>query len=325
MKKSFLALLMVSLCMLLMACGSEKKEKVLIYSSAEDYRIEYLNERLKEKFPQYEIVIEYMSTGNNAAKLMAEVDKTECDIINSLEYGYLEQLSQAGILADLKKYDFNRYTNDVVLSKDYIAELRNGGAIIVNTKVLNEKGLPKPESYDDLLKTEYKGLISMPNPKASGTGYMFVKSLVNTWGEAEAFRYFDKLTPNILQYTSSGSGPVNALANNEVCIGMGMTAQAVTQINKNVPLEIIYFKEGSPYSLYGNAMIKGKSSKECVKKVFDFIVDEYNYDMNAKFFPEKIYKEKSFVVKNYPTNINYANMQNNSINEKIRLLDKWKY
>ena len=29
---------------------------------------------------------------------------------------------------------------------------------------------------------QYKGLVTMPNPKSSGTGYNFVKSLVNAWG-----------------------------------------------------------------------------------------------------------------------------------------------
>ena len=54
-------------------------------------------------------------------------------------------------------------------------------------------------------------MISMPNPKSSGTGYMFCKALVNEWGEEKALEYFDKLSENILSYTSSGSGPINAL------------------------------------------------------------------------------------------------------------------
>ena len=84
---------------------------------------------------------------------------------------------------------------------------------------LEEKNLAVPTSYADLLKPEYKGLVSMPNPKSSGTGYMFLKSLVNAWGEEEAFAYFDQLAENILQFTSSGSGPVNALVQGEAAIG----------------------------------------------------------------------------------------------------------
>ena len=203
----------------LCGCGS-KKEHILIYTSVEDYVIADMNARLKEEFPDYDITVEYVSTGNHAAKLIAEGKNTECDISYDLEYGYMEQLAQSGVLANLTSYDQSIYPADTVVSDNYLIQCRVGGAIIVNTELLASKGLTEPTSYEDLLKPEYAGLISMANPKSSGTGYMFYKSLVNAWGEDEALAYFDALTPNILQYTSSGSGPVNALLQGEAAIGL---------------------------------------------------------------------------------------------------------
>lgn len=319
-------LLVVSMLftMFLTGCGS-KKEKILIYTSAEDYVVEDLNARLREEFPDYDITVEYMSTGNHAAKLLAEGDATECDITHDLEYAYLSQLDREGLFADLSEYDRSVYCDDTVDGGNYIIQCRNGGAIVVNTKVLADKGLSEPTNYKDLLKPEYKGLISMPSPKSSGTGYMFLKSLVNSWGEDKAFKYFDDLSENILQYTSSGSGPVNALVQGEVAIGLGMTAQSVIQINDGAPLKICFFEEGSPFTLYGMTMIKGKETRECVKEVFDFLVNECNYEHNEKFYPEQIYKDKICEVKNYPKNIAYADMNGNTIEEKERLLEVWKH
>lgn len=324
MKRKVILGILIGTQLLLTACGGNR-ENVLIYSSAEDYRIEYMNERLQEEFPDYEITIEYMPTGNHAAKLISEGISTECDISHDLEYGYMEKLDKEGLFADLSVYDKDIYVDDVVKSNNYLAEYRNGGAVIVNTKILEEKGLAIPESYEDLLKPEYKGLISMPNPKSSGTGYMFLKSLVNEWGEERAFEYFEKLTENILQYTSSGSGPVNALMQEEAVIGLGMTGQAVIKINEGYPLEIVYFAEGSPYCIYGQSMIKGKDERNAVAEVFDFMVNTLNYEMVAKFFPEKIYKDKDYTIENYPINISYSDMSNNSIEEKNRLLERWTY
>lgn len=309
---------------LLVGCG-EKKESVLIYTSREDYVVEYLTKRLEEEFPNYDITVEYMSTGNHAAKLLAEGTATECDITHDLEYGYLYKLDQQNILANLSDFDQSIYCDDLLESKNYIIEFRNGGAIILNTELLAQKGLEEPTCYEDLLKPEYKGLISMPNPKASGTGYMFLKSLVNTWGEDEAFAYFDALTPNVLQYTSSGSGPVNALLQGEAAIGLGMTGQAVTKINEGAPLKVVYFEEGSPFSLYGQAIISGKETRECVKEVFSFLINTFNYELNEKYFPEQIYKDTIYTIENYPQNIIYSNMSNNTVEEKERLLELWKY
>ena len=322
--KCLSVILLVAMLVLLSGCGS-KKEKVLIFTSVEDYVVEDMNKRLGEEFPNYDITVQPFTTGNHAAKLLTEGKKTKCDITYDLEYAYLEQLAQAGVLADLSEYDTGIYNADTVVSKHYLIQCRVGGAVILNTEVLQEKNLAEPASYEDLLKPEYKGLISMANPKSSGTGYMFYKSLVNAWGEDKAIEYFDKLTPNVLQYTSSGAGPVNALLHKEVAIGFGMTSQAVKQINEGDPLKVVYFDEGSPFTLYGQSMIAGKDARPAVKEVFDFLVGTYSYELNKKFFPEQMFNDKVFRMENYPENIRYSDMRNNTITEKEKLLAKWKY
>ena len=320
---TFTAVLFAGL-LFLSGCGS-KKEHVLIYTSAESYRVEDLKARLAEEFPDYDCIVEYKDTGSHAAQLIAEGKKTDCDITYDLEYSYLEELATAGVLADVSEYDTSVYTEDAITSTYYLPELKNGGAIVINPDVLKEHNLAVPQSYEDLLKPEYNGLISMPNPKSSGTGYMFLKALVNIMGEDAAFTYFDKLTENILAYTSSGSGPINALKNKEAGIGLGMTAQAVTAINEGANLEILFFAEGSPYSMYGQAIISGKEERSCVKEVFDFMIRTYSQETNKKFYPEKIFKDITPEIKNYPTNINYADMSNNTSKEKARLLEKWNH
>ena len=325
-KKSVAMLAVLASLLMVMATGcSGSKESVLIFTSVEDYVIEDMNKRLGEEFPDYNITVEYVSTGNHAAKLLTEGKNTDCDISYDLEYAYMEQLARAGVLADLSAYDTSIYPEDTIASKNYLVQCRVGGAIILNTEVLAEKNLPEPTSYEDLLKPEYKDLISMANPKSSGTGYMFYKSLVNAWGQEKALAYFDKLADNVLQFTSSGSGPVNALLQKEVAIGFGMTSHAVTQINEGAPLKVVFFEEGSPYTMYGQSIIAGKEERPAVKEVFDFLVKEYSYELNEKFFPEQIFKDKTFEVENYPKNIVYSDMSNNTIEEKEKLLNLWKY
>ena len=324
-KKMLAALLLVMLLSMILSGCSKAKEKVLIYTSVEDYVIEDMNARLSAQFPNYDITVEYVSTGNHAAKLLSEGKNSECDITYDLEYAYMEQLAQAGVLADLSEYDRSIYLEDTIASDNYLVQCRVGGGVILNTELLAEKGLAEPTSYQDLLKPEYKGLVSMANPKSSGTGYMFYKALVNAWGEEEALKYFDELTPNILQYTSSGSGPVNALLQKEAAVGFGMTSQAVTQINEGAPLKIVFFEEGSPFTMYGQSIVAGKEKRACVKEVFDFLVKTYSYELNQKFFPEQMFKGVVYEIENYPENIQYCDMNNNTTVEKTRLLDMWKY
>ena len=52
---------------LLTGCGSKKK--VVIYTSMEEERNQKLREMVKKEFPELNVVIQHMATGNSAAKI----------------------------------------------------------------------------------------------------------------------------------------------------------------------------------------------------------------------------------------------------------------
>ncbi len=319
---SFLGIALVST-----AC-SGGKEKVTIYTSTEDYNMEYLQKCLNEKFPEYDAVIEYMSTSNIAAKVIEEGANSDCDIVFMEEYGYLEKMIGAGVLDNIKgDYDLTRYLDDTLpasVNEYVLPGIRSGGGIIVNTKVLADHNLAEPTSYADLLDPAYQGLVSMASPKSSGTGYMFLYSLVKAWGETEALTYFDNLTPNVLAYTTSGSGPVNALINREAAVGFGMVAQAVTKINEgNSELKVLFFEEGAPCNLYGNSFVKGKKANKAVKDVMDYLDSFYTNEACRLYYPEPVLKNTDYNVPNFPANIQYADMTGNNLTAKESLLAKW--
>ncbi len=318
----FSLVMMLGVTCLFVGCQEIDDQKVVIYSSGEDYRNTFYLAELQKKFPDYDISIEYLPTSNLGIQLKNQGKDIDCDIVLSVEYAYLDMNLDS--LATLSDWDFSIYQADMVQAdKKYVPEARGGGSIILNTQVMAEKNLPKPTSYEDLLKPEYKGLISMPDPKSSSTGYIFLRQLTNQWGEEKAFDYFKKLTDNVLAYTTSGSGPVNALKQKEVAIGIGMTAQAVTEINDGVPLEVIFFEEGAPCGMYGNAVVSGRENDKAVMDVFTYLSTDLAKQNNEKFTPEQVYNDFVPQMENYPKNIQYGDMKNNTLAEKERLLEKW--
>ena len=326
MKKIFYVLTALLLATVAVSCRRSDDSTVIIYTSTEDFRTEHMQELLREQFPNHNITVQYLTTGNHAAKLRAEGTQTEADIILNLETGHLEGLTD--ILADLSSFDLSDFLPELVPpSKRYLPWDKSSGAIIISRAKLEELRLPIPTSYQDLLDPMYKGLISMPNPKTSGTGYMFLISLINAWGEDAAFDYFDGLAENILQFTSSGSGPVNALIQGEVAIGLGMTLTTVNAINnRGVPLEMFFFAEGAPNITTGFGMIRGKETRPLVREVFEFAMTRLVQEDNELFCPEPIRVNQTNNIPNYPRNIPYANMDGvYYLALKDRLLEKWKY
>ena len=326
MKKGLIILLAVTLLFTVMA-HSGNKESIVICASSEQYRNDALQEQLAEKFPQYNIIVMYMSTGKAAAKVYSEGPQTEVDMLVGLETGYMNKLKNN--LADISGMSRLPYMENVTPADNgnlWVTWERQAGAIIVNCDILEKYNLEKPTCYEDLLKPEYKGLIAMPDPKSSGTGYFFYKNWVNLWGEQGALEYVDKLHGNLKQFTESGSGPMKLLTQGEVAIGLALTFQAVSAINEGQPFEIIYPPEGSPYSLTGSAIISGHQEKEGVKEVFDFIINDFLVYDKQHFSPEIIYEGQTILLDNYPENIRYADMTGIQDDiEKERLLAIWKY
>ena len=320
----------------LTACGSKQetpdspaadgadREKVVIYTPTEDYLIEYMQQRLDEQFPQYDFSLEYYHSGDLAAKLKAEGADTSCDIIFDCEYGYLESLSDN--LAVIDFIDPDQFVEDMRSPDNkYMPVDRYSGSVIVRPDLLEEKGLPIPQSYDDLLAGEYRGLIEMPDPTQSSTGYLFLKSLANAWGEEEALAYFDKLDENILQYTGGGSAPVKDAVAGECAIALSLTFKAVDLINEGADLDILFFKEGAPYTPAGLSIIAGHETRQPVIDVVTYFYSDVIDDYLSTYLPEKVKVDQVNSVENYPTDIPYADMSNNTPDGKEALLAKWEH
>ncbi len=312
---------------LLASCGSNdvSKERVIIYSSSESFRNERFQGMLDAKFPEYEIVIESIPTGENVAKILAEGQDTECDILFDIEQSFMDKLVGKDILADVSEYDTSMYVDDFQpKSNEYLPWSRFSACIALNLDIFREKNLDKPQSWEDLLKPEYKGLISMPNPKTSGTGYVFLKFLVNKMGEENAFDYFDALAGNVLQFTSSGAGPTNTLLRGEAAIGLGMTYQVAAEIEKGANFEIVFFEGGAPHSSTANAIIRKSADRTAVQEVMQYIYGDVLEADNIEFMPEHGLKVSKNTNPYFPQ-VHYGDMGENTTEEKDRLIAKWKY
>ncbi len=344
MNKKMISLIALVCCvsLLLTGCGSKEvpasgssknSERVVIYTAAEDERIAYLQAELNSRFPDLEIVIQSLGTGQLLSKLQAEGKSTDCDIFYDLEVVNAEIILNAApdLFADLSAFDFSVYDASVTGYTDrhhrYAVNGKTYGAFLVNTKVLEEKNLPVPESYEDMLKSEYAGLISIPSPKSSGTGYSYYNGMVTILGKEEGMAYFDALNPNIKEYTTSGSAPAKAAVRGDVAIAFGLLWQCVQYANENEGMIVVVPEAGLPFDLFTMGMISGHETRESVKAVFTCLMQELNRPQCAKFNPDRIYTDMPEAeIPNYPTGFEEITMDGlYDFAYKQDLLDQWKF
>jgi iron(III) transport system substrate-binding protein len=140
-----------------------------------------------------------------------------------------------------------------------------------NTELLEQRKLPAPACWADLIKPDYKGEVQVANPNSSGTAYTFIATLVQLWGEEEAFKYLKALNDNINQYTKSGAAPAQAAARGETLIGISFQHDVVTPaITANAPLKNVSPCEGTGFEIGSMSIIKGAPNLDNAKKWYDW-------------------------------------------------------
>ncbi len=335
MKKllSIAAVLCCALFCLTGTAGAAGKDRVVIYTAAEDERIAYIQQELDRKFPDVEVVIQSLGTGQLLSRLQAEGRNSDCDIFYDLEAVNAEIILNADpeLFADLSDYDFSVYDASVTgyteRHRRYAVNGKTAGAFLVNTEMLEEKGLPVPASYEDMLKPEYRDLISMPSPLSSGTGYSYYNGMITVLGEDGGMKYFEDLNPNIKEYTTSGSAPAKAAVRGDVVIAYGLLWQCVNYANENEGLTVLVPEQGLAFDLFTMGMISGHETKESVREVFTYLFEELNRPQCALFNPDRIYVDMPAAeIRNYPTGYEEIPMAGLfDFEYKQDLLDAWMY
>jgi iron(III) transport system substrate-binding protein len=199
-----------------------------------------------------------------------------------------------------------------------------------NTELLQQKNLPAPACWADLIKPDYKGEIQVANPNSSGTAYTFVATLVQLWGEEEAFKYLKTLNDSVNQYTKSGAAPAQAAARGETLIGIAFQHDVVTPaIISNAPLKNVSPCEGTGFEIGSMSIIKGAPNLDNAKKWYDWALTPEAQKLGAMAnsfqnpsnmeapIPDQAPKMADIKL------INYDFAKYGSSDERKRLLGRW--
>jgi len=166
-------------------------------------------------------------------------------------------------------YDWAQRISEV--SKDRVAGVYGGIiAIGYNTELVAKKKLPVPKCWKDLVNPAYRNEIMFGNPNSSGTAYLMLASVVQVFGEDEAFRYLRAVHPNVNQYARSGIGPMTAVTRGETALGSTVLHGVINEIVRGFPVEPVLPCEGVGYEIGSTAIIKGTRNLDAAKKFVDF-------------------------------------------------------
>ena len=272
-----LSFLVLTAAALFAGAASAQKTQLLVYTALETDQLKAYQEGFNKQYPDIEIKWVRDSTGVITAKLLAEKANPQADVVMGVAASSLALLDRNGMLEPYAPLNLDAIMasyRDKKATPAWFGMDVWGTTICFNTVEAQKKGIPKPETWKDLLKPVYKGQIVMPNPASSGTGFFDVTAWLALFGDKDGkgggWVYMDGLHENIAQYTHSGSKPCNMAAAGEFVVGISFEYRANANKAKGAPIDLVFPKEGLGWDLEAFAIHKGTKKLAAAKKLADW-------------------------------------------------------
>lgn len=215
--------------------AAQEEGTLTVYGSCEE---DYLNAAVDHFQELYGIKVERqrLSTGEVPTKIEEEGGNPSADVWFGGTNNPYDDAAAKGLLDNsYVPANAEHLSKDIYKSPDgYWYGIYTGIlGFMVNKDELDRLGLEAPQSWDDLLKDEYKGLIWLSNYNTAGTAKLVVNTMIQMKGHDEGIQYLVDLDKNIQVYTKSGSGPSKNVGTGECVIGIGFLHDGITQIVDN--------------------------------------------------------------------------------------------
>ena len=287
-----------------------------------------------EKTSGVKVAVVQKATGEMLAQIRAERANPRGDIWWAGPGDAYLQAAEDGLLAtyespNLKELqDWARRISEV--SQNRVSGVYGGILSLgYNTELQQKKNLPVPKCWKDLLDVAYKNEVMLGNPNSSGTAYLMLASLVQIFGEDDAFKYMKALNANVSSYARSGIGPMTAVKQGEIYVGSTVLHGVINEIVAGYPVKPVLPCEGVGYEIGSMAIIKGARNLDNAKRFVDWAltVDAQKIGLAVKEYaiPTNRYVPLPAMVPGLTEFrvINYDFAKYGSSEMRKRLLERW--
>ncbi len=322
--------LLASLVLILgVPAASALAAELTVYAALEADHLQEYAAAFNEVNPDIEINWVRDSTGIVTAKLLAEKNNPQADVIMGLAATSLLLMKSEGMLEPYTPKGVENLDPKFVDRSDpphWTGMDAWVAAICYNTVEGEKNGVPAPASWEDLTKPVYQGHVIMPNPNSSGTGFLDVSSWLQIFGEDAAWDFMDRLHANIARYTHSGSKPCKLAAAGETVVGVSFAFRGAKSKADGAPIEIIVPTEGVGWDMEASAIVAGTPNLEAAQKLLDWTATRAANELFNAGYAVVAYAGIAKPVEHFPEGIAEAMIDNDfefAANNRAAILKEW--
>lgn len=309
--------------------AAAERTRLVAYTALEVEQLDPMRRAIEAALPEVEIAWLRASTGILTDRLLAERDAPQADLLLGIAATSLLQFEAAGLLDPYRPAGVEAlrpFFRDPTPPYSWTGMDAYLGVICFNVEVAARHRITRPSFWRDLLGPALKGRIVMPNPAASGTGYMLVAAWLQTLGEEAGWAFMDALHENVSAYLPSGSAPCQETASGRHAVGLSLDMRAAAEKAAGAPIDIVVPVDGTGWEAEGFAVVAGRPHQALARRVADWAASREANALYARSFAIVAYPGVSSPGPLYPPHAE-ARMIRNDLDwmarNRTRILAEW--
>lgn len=253
--------------------------KLVVYCAGSEDEVEVLTELWEARYPECDIEFIVNGTGELSARIEAEADNPQGDVLLGGSYSIYSSLAkflqpyESPVRAEI----LPSYSGETDL---YTPMQINVNTIIVNNKMVADLGVTV-DGWESLVDEALKGNISYVDPSASSSAREQVINMLAAMAEKNGnnmednWDFVEKYFVNLDKKLQSSSSKVpQVVANGEYAVGITNEELILQLMRDGVDVSPVYAKEGITLRNSFMGVIKDAANVENAKAFVDFIISQ---------------------------------------------------
>ena len=245
--------------------GQPDEDVITAYTAHEESIIEAMVSLWEDTYPDIELDVIRMGSGEVISRVRAEENRPQGDVIWSIGGEPLEENSD--LLADYQPAEWDQIEDLYKVGTNWIPYTGIMNVFMVNTDMLSEADYPR--SWPDLANIA-EGRVSKARADQSGSAYMQLANVIAIYGEDEGWSIFEDIMGNLALQGSSGAVP-RIVADGEFPVAVTLEDNAHRYVEGGAPVEIVYPEDGVVAAPDGVAKIAGAPNAEGAELFLDWV------------------------------------------------------
>ncbi len=269
--KVFVAVFVVLLLLSSPFAVFAQEKSVVLYSAHTQEIIDAMAPRF-EAATGIKAEVVKMGSGDVIARVKAEKDNPQCDVIWSIGGEQLE--ANSDLLESYTPKDWDKVEDVFKVGTNWLPYTGIIMVFVVNTELVPEDQTPK--KWTDLSAPGLKEKISSARADKSGSSYMQLATVLNIYKD-KGWDVYKGILANFVLSGSSSAVP-RFVNDGEASVGITLEDNAYRYVEGGGPVKIVYPEDGTTAAPDGIALVKGAPHADVAKEFIDWTLSKETQD-----------------------------------------------